>query len=137
MVENAVEYKAKEVILGQFYSKSAEMWSCGVILYKMLTGRLPLGLNNCKSPFEVMQKIGAFEGKFQAKSLIGPEGEIIRRLLDSNPHKRMDVESIIKSSWAKDYKINDIFYENYNDEFKPAYKELDIKERTKSFFTEC
>lgn len=131
MVENALEYKAKEVILGQFYSKSAEMWSCGVILYKMLTGRLPLGLNSCKSPYEIMQKIGNFEGKFQAKSLIGPEGEVIRRLLDSNPHKRMDVESIVKSFWAKDYKLNEILYENYKDEFKPAIKELDKKERKK------
>lgn len=133
IIDDAIEYKAKEVLSNQMYSKSAELWSCGVILYKMLTGKLPLGLGTCKSPYEAMQKILNFEGKFQAKSLTGAEGEIVRRLLDTDPNKRMDIPSIFKSQWASGYKMDEIFYENYDAEFKPVIKDWRKDEGGKKF----
>ena len=42
-------YNSPEVTLGQFYSFEADLWAVGVIMYQMLTHRLPFGLGECEA----------------------------------------------------------------------------------------
>ena len=42
-------YNSPEVAWGQFYSFEADLWAVGVIMYQMLTHRLPFGLAGCEA----------------------------------------------------------------------------------------
>jgi serine/threonine protein kinase len=42
-------YNSPEVAWGQLYSFEADLWAVGVIMYQMLTHRLPFGLAECES----------------------------------------------------------------------------------------
>lgn len=39
------QYIAPEVLRGEPYSFSADWWSCGILLYEMLTGRVGVAYN--------------------------------------------------------------------------------------------
>ena len=42
-------YSSPEVVRGQSYSFEADLWAVGVIMYQMLTHKLPFGLAECKA----------------------------------------------------------------------------------------
>ena len=42
-------YNSPEVALGRFYSFEVDLWAVGVIMYQMLTHRLPFGLAECEA----------------------------------------------------------------------------------------
>ena len=42
-------YMAPEILRGEAYSVNADIWSMGVILYEMLTGKCPYASNSIAS----------------------------------------------------------------------------------------
>ncbi|KZV74803.1 kinase-like protein [Peniophora sp. CONT] len=83
-------YMAQEVLEGKWYSYGAELWSVGVILYMMLTGRVPYkaSKNDRKTQLQVLL----------TKSLTFVEGELdwwaedlIRGLLRRDPSQRLTI----------------------------------------------
>ena len=42
-------YNSPEVAQGQFYSFEADLWALGVVMYQLLTHRLPFGLAECEA----------------------------------------------------------------------------------------
>ncbi|XP_038979728.1 CBL-interacting protein kinase 1-like isoform X2 [Phoenix dactylifera] len=91
-------YVAPEVLANRGYDGAkSDIWSCGVILYVILTGYLPFDDRNLAVLY---QKI--FKGEFQIPKWLSPGARnMIRRILDPNPHTRINVAQIKEDGWFK------------------------------------
>lgn len=89
-------YAAPEVIEGKYYSgEEVDVWSCGVILYALLTARLPFDDDYIPHLFQKIKK-----GKFKMPSyLSSPCQDLIRQLLIVDPLKRITVPEILRHPW--------------------------------------
>lgn len=89
-------YAAPEVISGKLYAgPEVDVWSCGVILYVFLVGRLPFDDEFIPSLFK---KIAA--GNFHIPSHL-PTGavNIIKRCLQVHPVQRITIPEIRQDEW--------------------------------------
>ncbi|XP_078436108.1 CBL-interacting protein kinase 2-like [Wolffia australiana] len=91
-------YVAPEVLCRKGYDGAkADIWSCGVILFAMLTGNLPFHDQNL---MEMYRKIGKAE--FKCPSSVSPEARrLLVRILDPNPATRASIAGIMESSWFR------------------------------------
>ena len=94
-----LNYMAPEV-LKEKYNQKCDLWSCGVIMYILLTGRKPfVG----RDDIEVMSKI--LSNSYD-KNLINKYNrytkDLLSKLLETNPKKRLDAEQ------ALNHKVFDI-----------------------------
>lgn len=84
-------YAAPELIKGEAYNASAsDVWSCGIILYALLAGRLPFDDDDLGNLLEKV-KLGYFEIPTAIDSLAQ---NLIRRMLDSEPSTRITIPEI-------------------------------------------
>lgn len=86
-------YAAPELIKGEAYNASAaDIWSCGIILYALLAGRLPFDDEDLVTLLEKVKT-----GKFEIPTAIDPTAQnLIRRMLDSDPSTRITIPEIMK-----------------------------------------
>eukprot|EP00262_Sarcandra_glabra_P010937 TRINITY_DN265_c1_g2_i3.p1 TRINITY_DN265_c1_g2~~TRINITY_DN265_c1_g2_i3.p1 ORF type:complete len:444 (-),score=87.71 TRINITY_DN265_c1_g2_i3:337-1668(-) len=91
-------YVAPEVLANRGYDGStSDIWSCGVILYVILTGYLPFDDRNLAVLY---QKI--FKGDTKIPKWISPGARnMIRRILDPNPKTRIDMAGIKADKWFR------------------------------------
>lgn len=112
-----VLYIAPEVINGS-YDEKCDIWSCGVLMYTMLSGLPPFYGTSRK---EVMAKIK--KGKFSFKSkfwnLISAEAkDLIEKMLTYNPEERPTCWQILNHSWFMKEDSAKINTEMYLDNMK-------------------
>ncbi|XVF62351.1 hypothetical protein PTKIN_Ptkin09bG0000600 [Pterospermum kingtungense] len=91
-------YVAPEILANRGYDgATSDIWSCGVILYVILTGYLPFDDRNLAVLY---QKI--FKGDTQIpKWLSSGARNMIRRILDPNPDTRITMVGIKDDEWFK------------------------------------
>lgn len=91
-------YVAPEILSNRGYDgTTSDIWSCGVILYVILTGYLPFDDRNLAVLY---QKI--FKGDAQIPSWLSPGAQnLIRRILDPNPCTRITMDEIKMDRWFK------------------------------------
>jgi calcium-dependent protein kinase len=101
-------YIAPEV-LKKHYDEKCDIWSCGVILYILLSGRPPFGGDNDK---EIMERVAV--GKYDLQS--SPFNKIskncidlIQKLLIMDPKKRISAQDALNHPWFKDHKSKELF----------------------------
>lgn len=89
-------YAAPEVINGKLYAgPEVDVWSCGVMLYVMLCGRLPFDDEYIPLLFK---KISG--GIFSLPSYLSPEAkQLLSSMLVVDPLKRITIENIRKNKW--------------------------------------
>ncbi|ERF68877.1 hypothetical protein EPUS_04529 [Endocarpon pusillum Z07020] len=89
-------YAAPEVISGKLYAgPEVDVWSCGVILYVFLVGRLPFDDEFIPSLFKKIQA-----GNFHIPHHLPPGAtNIIKRCLQVHPVHRMTIEDIRQDEW--------------------------------------
>lgn len=94
-------YIAPEILSNRGYDGAkSDIWSCGVILYVILTGSLPFDDRNLAVLYQKIDK-----GQFQTpKWLSHGATNLIHRILDPNPRTRINVDGIKADEWfKKDY----------------------------------
>ncbi|KAL0460904.1 UNVERIFIED_CONTAM: CBL-interacting serine/threonine-protein kinase [Sesamum latifolium] len=95
-------YVAPEVLNDRGYDgATADLWSCGVILFVLLAGYLPFDDSNVMNLY---RKISSAEFTCPPWLSFGAM-KLIARILDPNPVKRITVPEILEDEWfRKDYK---------------------------------
>lgn len=89
-------------------ARKSDVWSCGVVLYIMLTCRYPFKVkpadgsqsnaSSIKSMHEVVRK--TLGNEFEPVKNVSKEcNRLIANMLESDPRKRYSVEQIMKDSW--------------------------------------
>ena len=103
-----VEYMAPEIVGSENYDYGVDIWSLGILLYELLFGHSPFKAKNMKS---VILNIKSHELTFDKP--ISPEcKDIIRRILNSNPQKRLKLKDILVHPFVKKYSKNYLFRKN-------------------------
>ncbi|KAI1081450.1 Pkinase-domain-containing protein [Whalleya microplaca] len=89
-------YAAPEVISGKLYAgPEVDVWSCGVILYVLLVGRLPFDDDHIPSLFSKIQR-----GVFTVPHWVPADAaSLIRKMLQTNPVQRIVIEDIRQEPW--------------------------------------
>ncbi|CAN1151026.1 CBL-interacting serine/threonine-protein kinase 17 [Linum perenne] len=95
-------YVAPEVLLNKGYDgATCDIWSCGVILYVILTGFLPFDDRNITALYYKKIVKGDVE---IPKEMSSGAGNMIRRILDPNPATRITMSGIKAHEWfIQDY----------------------------------
>ena len=91
-------YIAPEV-LSRNYTELCDLWSCGVIMYILLTGRPPF---NGSSEEEIMKKIkeGNYDLKKYPWGIISEEAkDLLKGLLQVNAKKRFSAKMALEHKW--------------------------------------
>ena len=85
-------YASPECLSGRPYNGlTSDMWSCGVILYAMLTGQLPWTKRNQTELFRQIRS-----GDFSIPNFVSPEGRsLIQGLMTVDIHKRLTAEQAL------------------------------------------
>jgi len=113
-VVGSLYYIAPEV-LKQNYNEKCDLWSCGVILYILLSQKLPF-----KGETEEKYLENVLIGKYDLESppfnkISKNAKDLINKLLISDPEKRISAEEAMNHSWFKDNKSKELFNQ-INDE---------------------
>ena len=101
-------YIAPEV-LKKHYDEKCDLWSCGVIMYILLSGRPPFGGDNDK---EIMEKviIGKYDLENSPFDKLSKSGkDLIQKLLMIEPNKRLSAEQALSHPWFKENKSKELF----------------------------
>ncbi|XP_011080461.1 CBL-interacting serine/threonine-protein kinase 3 isoform X1 [Sesamum indicum] len=95
-------YVAPEVLNDRgYHGATADLWSCGVILFVLLAGYLPFDDSNLMNLYK---KISNAEFTCPPWISFGAM-KLITRILEPNPEKRITVPEILEDEWfKKDYK---------------------------------
>ncbi|THG07981.1 CBL-interacting serine/threonine-protein kinase 6-like [Camellia sinensis] len=91
-------YVAPEVIGKRGYDGAkADLWSCGVILFVLLSGYLPCQSKNIISMYKKI-----YRADFKFPPWFSPETQmIVNGLLDPNPITRISASELMDTSWFK------------------------------------
>lgn len=89
-------YVAPEVLMERGYNGlSADIWSCGVILYVMLAGRLPFEDRNMNALLAKIER-----GEYQMiRHISNGAKNLIARMMVVDPRCRITIEGIIADPW--------------------------------------
>ena len=91
-------YMAPEVIQRR-YGPEADVWSAGVVLYLMLTGRLPF---NGNSDRHVVKAVLHAEPDYSDKMWAGVSATaraVVKAMLVKDPKQRADIASLLQQQW--------------------------------------
>ena len=126
-------YTAPEV-LNNNYNEKCDIWSCGVIMYILLSGKPPF---NGRDDEEIFEKIRA--GKYDIKSppfdKLSPNClNLIENLLKMDPSQRFSAEEALHHVWFQDFKSKELYNKiTDRDAIKTLYKNLKNYKRTSIF----
>ena len=137
-IKESINYMAPEV-LNKKYDNKCDIWSCGVIMYFLLTRKLPFISLDAD---EIRENI--LSGKYDLKSppfdkLSKNCINLIENLLNKNPNKRFSAEKALNHEWFKDFsskesynKLTDysVIKTLYNNLIKYKYKPKSIVQET-------
>mmetsp|Transcript_1915 Transcript_1915/g.3453 ORF Transcript_1915/g.3453 Transcript_1915/m.3453 type:complete len:455 (-) Transcript_1915:1441-2805(-) len=105
-------FVAPEVIRGEAYGPAVDVWSCGVLLYNMLSGQLPFDGNNIK---DVLRRVrsGTFDFPPREWSKISEDVKnLLRGLLKYDPKERMTSKAALEHPWLNSNDLSTAAIEN-------------------------
>jgi len=116
-------YIAPEVLY-ECYNLKCDLWSCGVILYILLSGRAPFSHKNDTIILEKI-KLGKYNMDIKEFKEISDEcKDLITKLLEKNPKKRLSASEALNHEWFKKLKIKSEIIENDIEKIKESFENI-------------
>ena len=99
-------YAAPEMLLGKPYKgNKIDIWSLGISLYTMVCGDLPFDIEEGDDLKTLVYNIT--HGKYTIPEFISPScQDLIKRILEINPDKRINIDEIKKHEWVNSFNFN-------------------------------
>jgi len=95
-------YVAPEIVRRVSYGAAVDLWACGVLLYIMLSGRMPFYGKDDQACLKMIG-IGKYEFPDREWSTISEDAiSLVRGLLQVDPEKRLTADAALHHSWLKD-----------------------------------
>mmetsp|Transcript_25549 Transcript_25549/g.42029 ORF Transcript_25549/g.42029 Transcript_25549/m.42029 type:complete len:657 (-) Transcript_25549:589-2559(-) len=93
-------YASPEIVMGTKYNgMEADVWSCGVVLYALMTGKLPFDDENMQ---RLLGKVRS--GIFTMPAHLDNDAkDLVWRMLTVDPTKRITIEGIKQHPWFQKY----------------------------------
>ena len=90
-----LDYISPEIVEGRSYDHTTDIWSLGVMIYELATG---------KAPFEAMSKQKTYRNISQVNytfpTYLSLElQDLIEKILVKDPNKRLSLEGILAHKW--------------------------------------
>jgi len=92
-------FVAPEVIRGETYGPPVDCWSCGVLLYNILSGALPFDGNNIK---EVLRRVRSGKYTFpeaEWRDISDSAKDLVAGLLEYDPKRRLTARAALQHEW--------------------------------------
>lgn len=113
-------YLPPEMLCGRLYSFEADLWSLGVMLYRMLVGMFPFDAQRTKDVFQKIKKECV-----EVPSWVSCEGrEMLYGLLSKDPTRRLTVSTLKKVGFFRCVKWDDVLRRRS----EPAIPEIETGE---------
>ena len=116
-------YIAPEV-LTENYNQMCDLWSCGVILYILLSGKAPF---SGKSDSIILERIKIGKYNMNIKPFEGISSDVkdlIQNLLQKSPSKRYTATKALEHSWFKKFDIRNNQIESNVDRIKESLENI-------------
>ena len=97
-----MEYMAPEIVGSENYDYSVDIWSLGILLYELLFGHSPFKANSTNN---IIQNIKSHELNYDDKNkkISNSCKDLIQKLLNINPQKRLKIKDILEHRFIKKY----------------------------------
>ena len=96
-------FMAPEVVLRKPYGKPADMWSCGVLLYVLLAGRLPFHGTRDRLFDQIIARPPRLSFLHRSwQHLSDAAKDLVTRLLDSDQNARITAREALEHPWIRD-----------------------------------
>lgn len=97
-------FVAPEVLKKQGYDAACDVWSLGVLLYTMLSGRTPFASGPQDEPQKILQRIE--DGNIQLiggtwDSVTDLAKDLVKRMLHVDPSQRLSAAQVLKHPWIR------------------------------------
>jgi len=99
-------FMAPEIISGQDYDERCDIFSCGVIIFSMLTDRLPFDGDNWREILRNTQQMALTFTDFEKDTLSEPVRALIMLMCRKRPSGRPDAQKVLRSAWLHDIAIS-------------------------------
>lgn len=96
-------YVAPDILLGTGYGPGVDMWACGVLLYILLSGRLPFHADNDPELFKLIMEGNLVFKSPQFDTVSKEAKDLISHLLVVDPDERYDAKKALKHPFITNY----------------------------------
>jgi serine/threonine protein kinase len=95
----SLAFSSPEIVRKTYYDQKTDVWSLGVVLYSILTQRLPFfRINPDETKHNILRQEITFNSKHWA--VISPKAkDLIAKMLCKDPSKRYSMEEVISHPW--------------------------------------